>query len=334
MQRLSRLKATLLALSLILTLPVVSAGASATPSSTASGRIAFASDRDWGTVPSAQIYVVGADGSGPVRLTNFPWWAMQPTWSPDGTRIAFTGVRPEAAFRDGSHAHLLGHGHDIYVMDADGSHVKDLTNEGTLGDQTPAWSPDGTSIAFMRGCTPSDCLDPHIAVVGVDGSHLHEITSGPNFDYRPTWSPDGLRIAFERDFPDGTSAIEIASADGTGLRRVLTSPCYLDPAWSPDGSRISFWNCQLPGLQVVDPATGHVTTIVRASALPAAYVPVDEGPYDRWSSWSPDGRWLALGNCCEGSDGVPLMIVSADGRTVNQVPNGSSATSPSWSPVG
>ncbi len=312
---------------------LIAAGASAKPLSLPTGRIAFASDRDWGTVPSTQIYVVNADGSGLTKLTNFPWWAVQPTWSPDGTKIAFTGVRPEADFKHGNHGHLVPkrHGHDIYVMNADGSHILNLTHDGKTGDQTPAWSPDGTAIAFLRGCGVT-CDTAHIAVMNADGTGLTEITSGPNFDYRPTWSPDGSEIAFERDFPDGTGAIYEVNRDGTGLTRLLALPCFLDPAWSPDGTRISFWNCQLPGLQTLDVSSGKVTTVVPASALPAAYIGIQ--PYDRWSAWSPDGRWIALGNCCEGSDGVDLYIVSADGKTILPVPNGQAAAGPAWQPTG
>src|SRR5438105_6811049 len=97
------------------------------------GRIAFTSDREALKGPSSQIYVVNADGSGFAKLTNFSWWAMQPTWSPDGARIAFVGVHPEAGYKGdlgfpghssssfhGNGNGALAHQHDIYVMNADG----------------------------------------------------------------------------------------------------------------------------------------------------------------------------------------------------------------------
>lgn len=302
------------------------AGASQTPVPP-TGRIAFASDRDWGTVPSTQIYSVNADGTGLTKVTNYPWWALTPSWSPDGTRIAFTGIRPEAAFTGGNHAHLQFHAHDIYVMGADGSQVKKIAG-GPLSNTLPAWSPDGNTIAFLR-CV--DCgTTRQIALMKPDGSGVTEITSGAHFNWRPTWSPDGSKLAFERDSADFSSAaIYTVNRDGSGLTKLLDGlPCCPDPAWSPDGTRISFWNSELPGLQTLAIASGKVRTLAVAADLGGGQT------FERWSSWSPDGAWLALGSCCETSDGVDLFLVSADGKTILPVPNAQAASGPAWQPAG
>ena len=64
------------------------------------GRLVFGSIREWGTIPSSQLYAVNTDGTSLSKLTNFPWWAVFPTVSPDGTRIMFGGIQPEAHSMD------------------------------------------------------------------------------------------------------------------------------------------------------------------------------------------------------------------------------------------
>jgi Tol biopolymer transport system component len=261
---------------------------------------------------------------------------MQPTWSPDGTRIAFVGVRPEAHFKGDFAFHgngaERGHGHDIFVIDSDGGHLQKLTNagEGKIGDQTPSWSPDGSMIAFMRGCIPTACDNPHIALMNADGSNIREITSGPGYDFRPTWSPDGSTIAFERDSHDFTRAdIYTLNADGSGLTKVLEdqAPFPDGVSWSPDGSMLSFWDSSVPGVSVLDLSTTTVTPLASAADLGGG------STVDRWTSWSPDGRWIAVGACCEGTDGEDLYLVSTSGGVAFAVPNGEAATSPSWQPI-
>jgi Tol biopolymer transport system component len=92
-------------------------------------RIAFASNRDGNT----EVYVMGADGSNPVNLTQNAAYDDSPAWSPDGTRIAF------ASYRDGNW--------EVYVMGADGSNPVNLT-QNSATDYVTAWSPDGTRLAF------------------------------------------------------------------------------------------------------------------------------------------------------------------------------------------
>src|SRR5205807_211691 len=95
----------------------------------AAGQIAFTNDRDG----NVDIYLVHADGSGPVNVTNSPDNDGLSDWSPDGTRMAFVSDR------DGNW--------EIYVMNADGSGLRNLSNNPSL-DREPTWSRDGTRIAF------------------------------------------------------------------------------------------------------------------------------------------------------------------------------------------
>lgn len=108
-----------------------------TPNSLAIGKIAFASNRD-----GAQIYLMNADGTGQSRLTNNFANDESPKWSPDNSRIAFQSDRDFQ--EDGDE---LIYGTDIYVMNWDGRGMSRLTS-AAYDDIAPAWSPDGTQLAF------------------------------------------------------------------------------------------------------------------------------------------------------------------------------------------
>ena len=144
----------------------------------------------------AQIYSMNADGSDQTRLTNGQE-NEYPAWSPDGAQIAYTQFASDA---------------EIFVMDADGSNGRDLSNDPATEDYDPSWSPDGTKIAFARA-TDSSNFD--IWVMDADGTHQTQLTTEPAFDGYPAWSPDGTHIAFTRPLDDGQNDIFVMNADGS-----------------------------------------------------------------------------------------------------------------------
>ena len=103
----------------------------------------------------------------------------QSSWSPDGTKIAFT------SFRDGNA--------EIYVMNADGTNQTRLISH-SASDEGPSWSPDGTKIAFRSNRDGSENWE--VYVMNADGTNQTRLTSHSASDWPASWSPDGTKIAF------------------------------------------------------------------------------------------------------------------------------------------
>jgi TolB protein len=187
----------------------------------ATGRIAFSA----GAHPHEDVYVVNADGSGLRRLTDDPGADFDPSWSPDGRRIAY---RHESGGGDSTA--------EIYVMNANGSHRRNLTRRPGQ-DHSPAWSPDGRRIAFasVRGGPM-----PSIWVMNADGSKQRRV-SRVSGEY-PAWSPDGRKLAFDRNTfgPTGWD-IWVVNADGSHPRPLIASRAdEQGAAWSPDGKALAY----------------------------------------------------------------------------------------------
>jgi Tol biopolymer transport system component/uncharacterized RDD family membrane protein YckC len=217
---------------------------------------------------------------------------------------------------------------EIFVMNADGSEQTNLTNTGAA-ETSPAWSPDGTKIAFER--SPTNFPPSEIFVMNVDGSDLENLTKSPASDMRPTWSPDRKRIAFERDRTDaGPFDIYVMNADGSGQRNLTRkSPGQnFSPAWSPDGTRIAYVRSAgpevSPELYVMNADGSDQTNL---TDNPAA----DDSP-----AWSADGRKIAFVSDRSTGDAYEIFVMNADGSGATKLTNtpDENEQSPSWSPDG
>jgi len=157
--------------------------------------------------------VVNADATGETQLT-FDGTSLDPTWAPDGSRIAFAYGVPDDFV--------------IVVMNADGSGKVKLTDN--VADVDPAWSPDGSKIAFARNPIRG-VFDNEIFIMNSDGTGIVQLTDSLlGRRWLPSWSPDGSQIAFRNDAGAAGEAWIMAS-DGTGLRFLTTGQ---PGSWSPD----------------------------------------------------------------------------------------------------
>jgi Tol biopolymer transport system component len=224
--------------------------------------IAYVDVRQMGEDAVEDLWVIQADGTGKVRLTedafNFSWSpdgrlvytseadladvhlrvinadgsgnarltsqaAFQPAWSPDGTRIAFVTLDAK----------------DLFVINPDGTGEQSLT-QGLSENDAPAWSPDGSRIAF--GTTPTvPGPDMQIAVMNRDGSGKILLTGSPGFDFQPAWSPDGTKIVFTRSEPSGDSEIHVMNSDGSNEINVSNRPESFEsgPDWNGQGAAVA-----------------------------------------------------------------------------------------------
>jgi len=279
--------ATLIA-ALLLVLPSTAAGTF--PG--ANGRIAF---------DNSPVFSVLSDGSGLLQLAS-P--ADFPAVSASGDLVAFSRVG--------------GGGYGIWVVNPDGSGARQVTTDpapGASNDSRPAWSPDGTRIAFVR--------NNDLFVMNADGSGSTNLTPPGVFASSvddPEWSPTGDEIVF------GGTDNQIYAINAGGGAPVQLTPAGVspgnrsNPSWSPDGARIAY--------SLNAGANAGIWTIDRATA-PNEALQVTTGG-EMWElSWSPDGTKFGFAMDVGNPAQEELWVVNVDGSGLTQL-NVDAGTAMDW----
>jgi eukaryotic-like serine/threonine-protein kinase len=226
-----------------------------------------------------------------------------PTISPDGKTVVYVGYSSGNA--------------DLYLQRVDGRNAINLTRDTPEDDIQPAFSPDGSQIAFR-----SERGGGGIFLMGATGESVRRLTDS---GFNPAWSPDGKEIVvadegiqtpLSRNVKSRLWAVDVA----TGAKRIVTrgdavesswSGDSVQPSWSPHGHRIAYWGHR----------PGHHRDIWTVPAVPVAgakpgagEVPVTEDPGVDWNPvWSPDGAWLYFSSDRNGT--MNLWRVGIDEKT-------------------
>ncbi|HET9707277.1 MAG TPA: Ig-like domain-containing protein, partial [Gemmatimonadales bacterium] len=236
--------------------------------------------------------------------------------------VSSTASRGPIAFRS-----TPGGCQGIYTMNVDGSNVVKLFQNANCVKVVarPAWSPDGTKIAFESVPPTGSHYNWAIYVMNADGSGV-TVLPGPG--YSPAWSPDGTMIAGAYGTGGGYS-IFVMRADGSG-RVVLHESLYGigEPAWSPDGTKIAFngvtGSTSVGGNNEVFVMNADGTGLTNLTNSPSS----DWGP-----AWSPDGAKIAFLSSRAGS--LDVYVMNSDGTGVTQLTRDAWVSDrPAWSPDG
>lgn len=289
------------------------------------GRIAFQFQANVKGFP--QIFTIAPDGTGLKQITRVPAkdpGAENPTWSPDGARIAFDTSS--------------GKGVNLFTVAPDGSALAELPLSVGEFNGDPAYSPDGAQISFDQDAGPKKPKVHGIFIADADGGNSRRVTTGiatkDAFDTESQWSPDGTQLAFTQVKNEREAAVFVVRIDGTGLKRL--TPWSLDaasPDWSPDGTRIVF-NSHYHGggpsnLYSIRPSGGRLTALTRNRGRSAnsSFRP----------SWSPDGTRIVFTQFTFSGRGrlggrIDLYTINANGtgaKRLTKMPN-AFPTNPDW----
>ena len=255
-----------------------------------------------------------------------------PASEPSG-RIVFLQESPEAGPVGSSAGSNVEY--QVFAMNVDGTDLLQLTHRSAAfpaGIEAPAWSPDGSSVAFDG---VADDGHIHIFAVNAEGTGLTQITSGDGEEIDASWSPDGTRLAVETQRspsePTGIAIVDVATGD---ISMITENPFGGDdakPTWSPDGTRIAFARSRgeqkRPSAVFVMDADGSSLQRITPRGL-NAYRP----------AWSPDGTQMIFNtnDTSERIQDAEIYIVASDGSGLRRLTHEkyASAFRPTWSPDG
>jgi Tol biopolymer transport system component len=309
---------------------------------------------------NSDIYVQSLEDGSVRRITTDPAKDVSPVWSPDGSRIAWlrTGAAESGVFVSKVSGGVHGKVADLYpvrvealgrqldwspdgrfIAAADKSrlefpfhivlievasgnkHEVTLPPDGTIGDMSPAFSPDGQSIAFLRAISSGVT---EVYLTGVQGGGARRLT----FDNRSVdslaWTPDGRSIVFASDRRRNSALWRIPRSGGTPERVPMVAENAADPVFSRTGWRMAYAQF------FSDANIWRVDVSGREAPVKVIY----STQYDSSPQYSPDGSRVAFRSTRSGSN--EIWVSDADGRTPVQLTRfgGPLTGCPRWSPDG
>jgi hypothetical protein len=222
--------------------------------------------------------------------------ASDPSLSPDGKSVAFTG------FVEGASEN------HIYIVNTDGSGLRVMTLKG-FNHGHPSWSPDGKYLVVMSRKTEE--TNYHLYIINVESREASQLTSGPYMDRFPDWSPDGNQIAFhsnradsnpETCWPDCLTSVYLVKVDSGELNPLGSQGKPIKGsgfAWSPDGTRLAYHSNQAGSYDIyITDLDGSIQRLT------------DSTGNEIFPSWSPDGNFITYSG--DTSTGKDIVVTPVD----------------------
>jgi Tol biopolymer transport system component len=261
------------------------------------------------------------------RLTNHPSVDSDPSWSPDGTQIAFRSRR------DGSS--------DIFIMGSDGSNPFNLVGDpvDSYDDEfAPAWNPDGSMLAIytdrfyppMGHCRNGQLGVHHLAFISLENTELlgkpsiiehFDDLAGEQQSFG--WSADGSMLAFSSICSENNTKLYGWKRETQAITQLINNKFGIsNPAFSPNGRYLAFTSAQDGSIDIfiMELETGDLRNITKNPSS------------DRHPTWSPDSLQIAFTTNRDGNEEIYLMNLEGDNlRNITQHPGRDFM--PAWSPV-
>jgi TolB protein len=255
-----------------------------------------------------EIWAMDYDGQNQRQITHLGSVSLSPRISPDGSRVAF--------------ASLDRSGWAVRMYSLELGRMVGFPAGGSGGtNQSPAWSSDGTKVAFSS----SRSGDPEIWVADANGGNLHKLTSFRGPDVSPTWNPQTNAQLSWVSGRTGLPQIYIMDQDGANIQRLTDGGYAISPSWAPNGALLTFsWNRKYgpgaPGGQDI-----YVMDIASKRWLQLTH---DAGTND-FPSWAPDTRHIVFERQIGGHSQIWTML--SDGTEQHQLTHVGNNFMPNWS---